>query len=163
MTTRIEENIVQDIAEGNAKYASARVQIPSGDTEDFVIRAPDIEGKKVSLLSIAFRVSAAMNFDSYQGTEIDTNGTEMNIANFKTGSPNTSDIIFEYGGTYSNDEVAVESYLPGGRGQQAVGTMVEGLRHIVRNGEGMRFQLENLSTDTGTVGIIISFIEEEEL
>lgn len=163
MVQRTEKELKQQIEEGNIKEASARITIPKGGTENFVIKTPVDENVKLSILSYTITNTATVNLDFYDNVTIDTPGTDMLINNSKT-TGNVTDstpLTFEYGGTYSGGSLKGENLIPAGAKAKATGARTTDIRRIVSNGSTVRYEFTNTDdSNSQDVAVKIVFFEK---
>jgi len=163
MTTRIEQQIVQQIEEGNIYDASARIELGAGATESFVIKAPADVDVKPSILAFTITNEATLSLDFYEGVTIDSNGTSMEVANSKSGASNSTDIVFEYGGSYSGGSKVAEDLFAAGTKNQSSGAKTNDIRRIVSSGDAVRYEFTNEDgSNSQLIGLKIIFFEKPE-
>lgn len=162
MVQRTTPRITQEIRGGNAKVASQYVTIPSGETEFFLIEAPDSD-VRAEVLDVSVSVGGACLVESADGVTVDSRGSPMNVSNLKTSENDSSNITFEYGGSYSNVSYDFEEYLPGGdRISTATGSKGTGRRIIVSSNDTFLMRLTNLNSQSSVdLSVDITFVEKD--
>lgn len=160
MVQRTIESEVERIRNGEVKIASARIDIPDSGEETFIVDVP--EDKVAALISTQRANESTVLVDRYEDVTIDTSGTEFHVRNKKSGQSSTSNVTFEYGGTYTLSNKNGEGILPAGIGQQSTGIIGPSERSIVDAGDTVAVVLDNTSTQINTVGIEVEFIERND-
>lgn len=161
MTFRVEDQIVQDIEEGKIFDASARIELGAGATESFVIQAPSDVDVKPSILAFTISNEATLALDFYEDVSIDSSGTAMNIVNSKSGASNSTDLVFEYGGSYSGGSKVAEDLFPAGTKNQSSGSKANDIRRIVSSGDAVRYEFTNQDgSNSQFIGLKVIFLEQ---
>jgi len=162
MVQRTEERIVQKIEEGKVFDASARVTLSAGGTENFVIKNPSDSGLIASVLAFTISNEATLSLDFYEGVSIDGNGTSMNIVNSKSDEPNSTEFVFEYGGSYSGGSKFAEDLFPAGTKNQSSGAKTNDIRRVVSSGDTVRYEFTNEDgSNSQQIGLKIIFFEKK--
>lgn len=160
MTFQTQPKLFQDIEEEEVRYATARVDVPASGTEQFVIDSPAGVDKKAQIISLGFRVGSAFTIDYKTGFSIDTSGTDFFIANANTAGPDSSDLTFEYGGSYSGGTKIAESFVPGATANKGAGTSLEDIELIVENNTELMIEVTNQNTSSSAfMALVFVFAE----
>ena len=148
---RMEDRIEQ----GRAFSASKRFDsVADGSIIQVVFSNPTGSGKVVYIVAIEIIATGQGAIDIYRDVSIDSHGTEIPIMNLDLGSNNPSVCEVEYGGTYSDGELAHQTVVHGGIRSNAVGSFAEvGERVKIPEGHNIMVQFENRAGTDADVSI----------
>jgi len=138
---RMEDRIEQ----GRAFSASKRFDsVADGSIIQVVFSNPTGSGKVVYIVAIEIIATGQGAIDIYRDVSIDAHGTEIPIMNLDLGSDNLPVCEVEYGGTYSDGELAHQTVVHGGTKINAVGSLAEvGEKVKIPEGHNIMVQFEN--------------------
>lgn len=161
MVQRVEPATFKNIEEGEVKYATKRVDVPADGTEQFVVKSPSANDVRANIISLSLRTGAAFTVDYKKDFSIDTAGTDMKIANARTDENDTTNMTFEYGGSYSGGNVVAESLIPGSTENKGAGTSVENIEIIVSNDDELMLEVTNQNSSSSAFFVpVFVFVEE---
>lgn len=154
--------MIQNIEEGKIKEASARITLPAGGSEEFVVRSPSAADEKTSILSLTISNTASLTLDVFEDITINSEGTDLFIANSKTGSSSATNQVFAYGGDYTVGTKAAEDLFAAGTKNASSGAKSNDIRRIVSNGDTVRYEFTNLDgSNSQEMAVRIVFLEKE--
>jgi len=124
--------IVQDtrfskkVDEGKAFSASHRFEnVASDEVVETFFENPSTSNKKANIITVEIVVQGTSFIDIYRDNVKVASGTRIPVMNLDLGSPNTSEVIVEYGGTYTPGTLAHQTVAPGGSKIRAIGSASE--------------------------------------
>jgi len=157
------------VEQGNAFEAGEIFSIASDSSVEVLLANPSGSGKTVKIRLLAAIGKVEGKVERYVGTygsgkeiSITTGGTQIPRINKKPDSPNTSVVVLEHGGTYSNSaEKVIKGVIPGGSGVFAQGGQSTiGLAGIIPEGYANLIKITNDSASTDDFSILLEWWEE---
>lgn len=162
MTQRTVPFEAQEIDNGKGKIASAVFTIASGGGSQTVV-VQNNEDTPLALEASSVRTNTEIFLDYYNGATIDTSGTDMNIRNLCVGQDNTTNFVFEYGGSYTLGTQDGATFLPGGSQKNTSGIIGPDERTVIGPGETTAVVIRNESNNEATVSYAVFFLDEQEV
>ena len=150
------------IEEGKAFSISRRFEeVASGASVSIYFENPPYSGVNAHIQMIEVVSMAQAFVDIYRDATKTAVGTPLSPFNLNMASPRTSKINAEYGGTYENGELALNTVCPGGSGVRAVGGAVEvGENLIIPPGRNIVVVVTNASASDTNISIRFLWYEE---
>ena len=163
-------SIVQDtrfakkIDEGKAFSASHRfVNVAADEVIETFFENPSTSNKKANIITVEIVVQGTSFIDIYRDNVKVSSGTSIPIMNLDLSSPNTSEVIVEYGGTYTPGTLAHQTVAPGGSKIRAIGSVSEvGERVKIPPGYNILVRVTNKAGTSITISTRFLWWEELE-
>jgi len=150
------------IEEGKAFSISHRFEgVASDASVSIYFENPPYSGKTVYIQLVEVVSLAQAYVDIYRDATRTVVGTPLSPFNLNMASPRSSVIDVEYGGTYENGQLALNTVCPGGSGVRAIGGATEvGENLIIPPGHNIVITVTNASASATDLSIRILWYEE---
>ena len=151
MVTKTQDYTVQKVRSGDVKVFTKRQDLASGSTTYYYIEN-GFDDREIELESFTVIAGAKTFADIHKNVDVESNGSQMNSFNSRVGSPEETDLVRRYGGSYSNlDPNPLEDAIPGGEGgtgarANVAGAHGEGNTISIPPGNNVLVEFENVSS-----------------
>jgi len=150
------------IEEGKAFSVSHRFEgVASGSSVSVLFENPSGSQKKAYIQLVEVVSLAQAHVDIYRDVTKTAAGTQLTPLNLNMESDIESAMRIEYGGTYENGVLALNTVCPGGSGVRAIGGATEvGENLIMPSGRNILIVVTNASASSTDLSIRIIWYEE---